>query len=235
MLRVVSYNVHRAIGLDHRQDRERIGEILSALHADVITLQEVESAHGEQHPGQQLEQWAERLSMQYVAGPNMFHETAGYGNGVITRLNVERVQLHNISVERLEPRGIIDLVLTYKGMPIRILSTHFGLKLWERHQQMSHLIGLLYRGRDATLPTILTGDFNEWRWISGFFKKLNQRMPLAAKGRTFPTRWPLLRLDQIWCSAEWSLMDRKVVVTPQTRVASDHLPIYADLMFRAEV
>lgn len=235
MLRVVSYNVHRAVGLDHRQDGKRVGEVLNAMDADVITLQEAESAHSDTHPSQQLEQWAERLNMQYIAGPNLFHDVAGYGNGILTKLHIERVRLHNISVERFEPRGIIDIIVTYMGMPIRVLNTHFGLKLWERREQMSRLIELLYQKPYTTIPTILTGDFNEWRWLSGFFKALNKRMPQAVKGRTFPTRWPLLQLDQIWCSADWSIMGEQVFNTAESRIASDHLPIYADLMFKAEI
>ena len=40
-LRIVTYNIHRGRGLDRRTRPERIAEVLQALDADVIALQEV--------------------------------------------------------------------------------------------------------------------------------------------------------------------------------------------------
>ena len=40
-LRVVTYNIHRAIGMDRRKRPERIARVLSDINADVIALQEV--------------------------------------------------------------------------------------------------------------------------------------------------------------------------------------------------
>jgi endonuclease/exonuclease/phosphatase family metal-dependent hydrolase len=225
MLRIATYNVHRAIGTDRIQDSVRLGNMLATMNADIIALQEVESAHSDTHPAQHLEQWAERLDMQFVAGPSMFSETAAYGNGIITSLAVEQAKLHNISYRRFEPRGVIDLTLRYNQRWIRVLGTHFGLKKGERKTQMQQLLEILRTGPGTSLPTILAGDFNEWRFFSCLFDDLKKTLPRSIKGRTFPARVPILALDHIWYSSEWSVMNKKVFKTRLARRASDHLPL----------
>ena len=42
MLRVITYNIHKAIGVDRRFRPQRIVDILRHYDADVVTLQEVD-------------------------------------------------------------------------------------------------------------------------------------------------------------------------------------------------
>ena len=42
MIRVASYNIRKAVGLDRRRDPERILAILNELGADVVALQEAD-------------------------------------------------------------------------------------------------------------------------------------------------------------------------------------------------
>ena len=41
-LRIITYNIHRAIGLDRRFQPQRIMQILAAHDADIVLLQEVD-------------------------------------------------------------------------------------------------------------------------------------------------------------------------------------------------
>jgi endonuclease/exonuclease/phosphatase family metal-dependent hydrolase len=75
-LRVVSYNIHRCIGLDGKHAPERIAAVLAEMQADIIGLQEVDSwsptlpaADARHH----MEYLAARLRMQAVAGPTILH------------------------------------------------------------------------------------------------------------------------------------------------------------------
>ena len=45
-VKIVSYNVHRAIGRDRRCEPERILGVLREIDADVVALQEVEASDG---------------------------------------------------------------------------------------------------------------------------------------------------------------------------------------------
>jgi endonuclease/exonuclease/phosphatase family metal-dependent hydrolase len=77
------------------------------------------------------------------------------------------------------------------------------------------------------------GDMNEWfpwgrpaRWLHRYFG----RLPLL---RTYPTSFPLFALDQILVYPREALLDLEVIVTPETRIASDHFPLLARIALRA--
>jgi len=50
-----------------------------------------------------------------------------------------------------------------------------------------------------------------------------------APGRSFPAARPIARLDRIALSEGWHLGDAGVHVSPLARLASDHLPVWADV------
>ena len=53
-LRIVTYNIHRSRGMDRRVRPERIAEVLAAIDADIIALQEVSSGRVSRH---RLQTW----------------------------------------------------------------------------------------------------------------------------------------------------------------------------------
>ena len=90
------------------------------------------------------------------------------------------------------------------------------------------------RLRDLTArspgPTVLLGDFNEWWPYSGNLAVLRRHLCLPLAPPTFPSRMPVLCLDRM-AFLDCRLRDRiHRHGTPQSRVASDHLPIWADLV-----
>ena len=46
MIRVASYNIHKAVGTDRKRDPGRVCRALGALKADVVTLQEADMRFG---------------------------------------------------------------------------------------------------------------------------------------------------------------------------------------------
>ena len=57
------------------------------------------------------------------------------------------------------------------------------------------------------------------------FRELKTYFPNCLAPRTFHTRRPLLRYDRIYASEDLQFSDSEVRATPQTRRASDHLPV----------
>jgi endonuclease/exonuclease/phosphatase family metal-dependent hydrolase len=84
--RLVSYDVHDAVGDGGRLDPEAIARAIEAQHADVVALQEV--GRGRPWSGTtDVASWlARRLKMRLVWGPAADHQ---YGNAVLTRLPVK--------------------------------------------------------------------------------------------------------------------------------------------------
>jgi endonuclease/exonuclease/phosphatase family metal-dependent hydrolase len=83
-------------------------------------------------------------------------------------------------------------------------------------------------------PKIILGDFNEWmrglatRTLSSLFDSVDIHAHLKRR-RTYPGFFPVLHLDHIYYEGE---VDVRSVELPRTRkalIASDHLPLVANL------
>ncbi|MGB5234732.1 MAG: endonuclease/exonuclease/phosphatase family protein [Candidatus Macondimonas sp.] len=228
-LRVATYNIHGCVGTDRCFDPARIQGVLAHLAADILALQEVETYHhGEDVLGtyQQDPQW------QVIAGPTLLREQGQYGNALITRLPVLDYALIDLSVASREARSAIHAVLAHEGARLQVVATHLGLRPAERRHQVRTLLEALQRSDTQADASLLLGDFNEWflagrplRWLHRHFGRGVSMPP------TFPSRWPLFRLDRIWASAPARLTDVRVLRTAQSRCASDHLPLLGELRF----
>jgi endonuclease/exonuclease/phosphatase family metal-dependent hydrolase len=78
---------------------------------------------------------------------------------------------------------------------------------------------------------MLLGDLNEWlplgrplRWLHAYFGR-----PPAV--RSFPALLPLMALDRIWVRPRRHLLSVQAHRSPASRVASDHLPVTAEISF----
>lgn len=224
-LALASYNIHRCFGTDRKYLPTRIVDVIRALDSDIVGLQEVD-IHLLVDGRPQLDFLAESLGMEAVAGPNFQDHRGHFGNAILTRLPVLETRRIDLSVGRREPRGALDAVLELDGAPIRVVVTHLGLRASERRFQVRRLMHVLDHG-DVTMPTIVMGDFNEWKPNHGALKRLNRRFGQPLSPRTFPSRFPILPLDRIWVWPQEGLKRAGVYATPLTRVASDHLPLRA--------
>jgi endonuclease/exonuclease/phosphatase family metal-dependent hydrolase len=228
----VSYNVHSCVGMDKKYDPERIARILRELNADIAGLQEVDSRY---HPGtgsdRQLRMLAEMTGLEAVAGPSGWGEGRDFGNALLTRYPIRKVQHHSLSVAGLEPRGALDVYLDIHGAPLRLIVTHLGLRGSERRKQVKKMISLMH---PPITGVILMGDFNEWGSLHrSLGRSINKVLGHSVRIRTFPSRYPVFALDRIWVYPPNLLSEIQPYNTPQTRIASDHLPLKA--VIRAQV
>lgn len=226
-LSLATYNIHRCFGGDGLYTPERTVEVLAALDADVIGLQEVDMrllVDGRA----QLEYFAETLGLTAIAGPNLKGRRGKFGNAVLTRLPVVSSRLVDLSVRHFEPRGAIFAELQGAGGVVRVVLTHLGLNMAERRLQIRKLLAAL----DTCVPprpTVIMGDFNEWRPTRGALRQLDRRFGAALAMRTFPARLPLLPLDRVWVWPVQGLRGLAVHATSLSRQASDHLPLRAEV------
>jgi len=138
-------------------------------------------------------------------------------------LDVRRVDL---TVYRREPRAAIDADVDVDGAVVRVIVTHLGLLPGERRIQVQRLLEVL-RVHESS-ATVLCGDINEWFAVGRPLRWLNARLGRAAAVRTFPTFCPVFALDRLWVSPG-SAAAVRAHVSPNSRVASDHLPLVADI------
>lgn len=224
---LASYNIHRCFGTDRKYQPERTVQALRSLEADVIALQEVDMRllADDRH---QLEFLADSMGMGCIAGPNIQDHRGVFGNALLTRFPIERVRLLDLSVRRFEPRGAILAHLDIHGATVLVAATHLGLNAAERRLQVRALLRAIADEADGQ-PTIVMGDFNEWKPNHGALRSLNRRFGQSMMPRTFPSRFPVLPLDRLWVWPRAGLRQFAVFATPLTRVASDHLPIRGEV------
>jgi endonuclease/exonuclease/phosphatase family metal-dependent hydrolase len=224
ILRVGTYNLHSCVGGDRRYDPERTLRVLRELDADVLALQEV---GGYLHDGvEQIHFFEQKLGMHAMAGPNLTRRGTQFGNALLVRGKVLRSQLVDLKVLPFEPRGAIDAVVETGLGRLRVVATHLGLFPRERRRQIEILAKMLEQEPQAL--TVFMGDFNIFGPERTVLKRIGapRRLP---KLYSFPARLPLMSLDRIWTIPNERLMTRAVHRTALSRIASDHLPVVADI------
>lgn len=224
-MRVTTYNIHRAIGGDGRQDPRRVANVLWEIAADVVALQEVNFRSD--IPDNVLEKLAAVTGLDYIAGATLEDERGHYGNAVLTRRQPSSVSHHDISVPGREPRGAIELDFREGGITTRIVATHLGLRPGERRAQLGQLMPLFER--DPPDVAILLGDLNEWFLYGQPLRRLRRAFGSAPAPATFPARLPVFALDRLWVRPISLIRSVSAHRSRLATEASDHLPLVADL------
>lgn len=232
-LRIASYNVHKGVGTDLRRDPKRTIAVLREIGADLVALQEVDRRFGLRTGVLDLERLAEETDLTVVpldrrlgAGASGWH-----GNLLLVR-GAEVEDAYPLTLPGLEPRGAIVADLRLAGQRLRVISAHLGLLRQSRLVQARFLAEHLGGADDR--PTILMGDFNEWR-LGANCGLMPLRRGLRAVKRSaetvpsFPALRPMLPLDRIIGCRRAEITGIAPHLTPLSRLASDHLPITARL------
>ena len=115
-----------------------------------------------------------------------------------------------------------------EGGPLRVFATHLGLGRIERRFQTMQLAKLI-DAMDPKQPCLILGDMNEWFGSSRHLRWLDRRLGPSGRACTFPSRYPLFKLDRVWIRPREALLDVTAHDTPLARRASDHLPLRASL------
>jgi endonuclease/exonuclease/phosphatase family metal-dependent hydrolase len=241
-LRVATYNIHKCRGLDRRTRPARIVEVLRELDADVIALQEVLSRQDNRIEEDHARFIAAQLGLHYRSGHNRKIGDGLYGNVLLSRFPLRAVCNYDISTRGREPRGCLRVDASMPGGALlHIFNVHLGTALRERRKQARILVSPDVLNRpDLTGPRIVLGDFNEW--TRGLATRLLRAHFVAAdlhqypkRSRTYPGLLPFLHLDHIYFDPALRLHHLRLHRTRRTLVASDHLPLVAELSLEVPV
>jgi endonuclease/exonuclease/phosphatase family metal-dependent hydrolase len=230
-LRVATYNIRKAIGQDARRDPERILKVVADLGADVVALQEADY----RFKGRQaiFDPDAIRVATGLAVVP-MTHGHSGigwHGNFLLAAPRLLVADAGPIHLPGLEPRGAVRADFVVDGRPLRLVAAHLGLIGIHRRRQADALVAAAEPENGHA--TIVMGDFNGWGRARYSLEPLERTMQEAPCGRSFPSNRPLARLDRIYFGGPLALVDCGVVRSPETRVASDHLPAVAEFVMAA--
>lgn len=226
-LRVASYNIHRAVGTDRRQDSARIAAVIAEMEADIIGLQEVEWQHDHGSDESQFEYLTHLPGYRAIAGPNIRDHRGHYGNVLLTRLPARQVRQVDLSEPKREPRGAIDVEFGKASADLRVIVTHFGLGTRERWRQAMRLRDVI--SERPAVPTLILGDLNDWLPGNPTLRPLLRLCDSTPRPASYPSSWPVLALDRILAFGLPSKPDVRAHASPLARAASDHLPITATI------
>jgi len=230
-LRVATYNIHRCRGLDGRTSPSRIADVIRTIDPDIIALQEVVGASP--RSAGHAEELGAQLGMGWVMAPARHLRHALFGNVVLSRLPILHHAQYDLSWKTCEPRCCQRVDIAVGSHTLHLYNVHLGTAYLERRYQASRLVSFVH-DRRVGQPKIVLGDFNEWARglatdiLAQRLDSVDLRKHLRRK-RTYPGFFPILHLDHIYFEGRVEVMKVTLPRDRLTLVASDHLPLVADL------
>ncbi len=228
MIKVASYNMRKAIGTDRRRRPERVIEVLNEVGADVIALQEADRRFGARLsaiPPYMLDEHSDYKPVPFAAR----HGSMGWhGNALLVRKDAEILGCEMLHLPSLEPRGAVMAEVAVGGTRLRVVGMHLDLSgLWRRRQ--AHAILAHLAAKNESMATVMMGDLNEWSANGGCLRDFSHHHRFADCGRSFHARRPVAQLDRIMVSDALEVVESGAHHSMLSRVASDHLPIWATI------
>ena len=224
-IKIASYNLQKCVGLDLRRRPDRSLQVIDALDADVVVLQEADKRLPPRPaalPHEMIEHSGWRIVPFGAPGGSL----GWHGNAMLVRRHITILQTAHVELPGLEPRGAIRADLGTAIGPLRVIGLHLGLIRRYRLLQIASISRAL---RDLPeMATLWAGDFNDW----GNGRALDtaaQGVVFLPPSPSFPAPRPVAALDRFAACPRLVANDQGTYAARPARVASDHLPIWVNL------
>ena len=237
---VLSMNVHKGLSPLHRYATiHQLREKMRSHHPDLLFLQELQQEHRgrvrrfSQWPLAELTHFlSEDFWHDWHYGKNVEYRDGHHGNAILSKHPQQKGKNYDISAYRFESRGLLHSITRLEGMdqPIHCFCVHWALFERGRERQLEaiirHIQVLTQNG-----PTIVAGDFNDWRnrvsapmKAAGFDEVFE--LLTGSPAKTFPSVKPLLPMDRIYVRG---IKVHSADILHEWLKLSDHLGITAEL------
>jgi endonuclease/exonuclease/phosphatase family metal-dependent hydrolase len=250
-LRVMCWNIRHGLGNDGCVDLQRIARVIRESGAQIVALQEVDRGWARSGGADQASDLADALGMHHVFAANLVLPDAGYGipaeygTAILSEWPIASSSNAALPARHSsERRGLLTASITHpeRGeLVVACTHLHWGStatpaeSIAERAEQVAAIIETL---QPAPAPTLLMGDFNAapdspelaaLRDPASGFRDAWALVHGDQPGYTIPIDHPARRIDHIWLGDGVTCSSIRVQVTADTRLASDHFPVVADL------
>ncbi len=233
-MRVLSYNIHKGIGgADRRYNLRRVIDLLEWYNPDLICLQEVDRGVRRSHYDDQpriLKEYFNAVGCVYQM--NVHLKRGGYGNVLLSRWPLSSQHRLSLTFRNRKPRGAVLAVVETPEGPLHLVCVHLGLGERERWWQMRRLLRHHLFRQAAHLPTLIVGDFNDWRNRLSKAHLAEQRFIQVtsppSRFRSFPAVLPVGSLDKAFVRGPIRVVHARIGRGQLARQASDHLPLVID-------
>jgi len=238
-LKVMSFNIHHAVGEDNVLDLERIARIIEESNTDIVGLQEVDNHWSSRSDFQdQAKLLAERLGMFYTYAANLDYEPLNegderrqYGTAILSKYPIIASENHSLTkIGNTEQRGLLEATINVKGNHLHFYNTHLALTSAEREIQINEVVKIANQSEG---PKVILGDLNatpesnEMKAMYANYLDVFADQPTAF---TYSAENPTKRIDYIFTSNDIETVNTEVIQS----LASDHLPITAEIVLDRE-
>jgi endonuclease/exonuclease/phosphatase family metal-dependent hydrolase len=245
-LRAVTYNIHSCVNMDGKVLPQRVAKVIRRFDPDVVALQEVDADIPRTHGMHQSKVIGEYLKMNYFFFPVVTNGWQKYGLAILSRFAFQEIHcdwlpgLYPKLNLNLQKRGVIQAILKTTAGPVHFFNTHLSLFKPERRKQIKALLGDQWLSAiPHNEPVIFCGDLNAGP-LSPVYRRLSRHLNDVQKiskhprvsRPTFHSRKPLLRIDHIFVSSHFKIQKVEVPNSKESRLASDHLPVFVELVLK---
>lgn len=235
--RVMTYNVHSCVGTDGALSPARVAEVIARAAPDVVALQELDIGQARSASVHQPNWLAERLQMFAHFTPARCCNEGHYGNAILTRHPFSVLSEGGLRRRRDEERAVQWLKVQMGGVEVSVLNTHLSIHFRDRLLQIEQLLGTEWLAKaERDVPLVICGDLNSSQF-SPIYRRLRRDLVDAQRANrsralpTWPSRLPFLRIDHLFTSPDIRVVRCEVLRDALSMVASDHLPLLAELSY----
>jgi endonuclease/exonuclease/phosphatase family metal-dependent hydrolase len=242
-MRVLTVNTHKGFTpFNRRFILPELRDAVRTTSADVVFLQEVLGSHAKH--ARRFLNWPEVPHYEFLAdtiwpefayGRNAVYPNGHHGNALLSKYPILEYENLDVSLSEAEKRGLLHCKLRVpQGADMHVVCVHFGLSEAHRRAQTRLLCDRVRGWVPDPAPLVVAGDFNDWRLhahatlagdcgLREAFAELQDGVP-----KTFPARWPLLRLDRVYLRNAVPRHAEVLSTRPWSHL-SDHAPLAVEL------
>jgi endonuclease/exonuclease/phosphatase family metal-dependent hydrolase len=222
-LRLMSYNIRNAKGMDNKTDYDRTALVLKQANADIIALQELDSVTKRNGGENVIKVLADKTVLFDVFGAAINYQGGKYGVGILSKQ--KPLHYYTIPLPGKEEERVL-LVAEFKKYVI--FCTHLSLTGADR---LTSVTIINEQAAKFKKPIYLLGDLNA-EPTSDAIKNLKIKWTmLSSEAPTFPAPVPTKCIDYIFTynNNKIKVISNKVLDEPLT---SDHRPVLVEVKKR---
>lgn len=236
---VATYNIHARQDTDNLGNLGAIVRVIARYDPDIVALQEINSNLFWAKRIDQARLIAEDLGMNFQPDPPRQEDQGPYANAVLSRHPMRMIRaerLPGLPDHHFPIRSALWVQVRIGDDIIQVINTHLGHHSRERLRQAEALLGSDWtRNPRCRPPLVLCGDFNApprseaYRLLCRTFHDAQGRLEAGHPQNTWPSRFPLRRIDHVFISRDLWVRKISVPKSSLARKASDHLPLIVEL------
>ena len=228
-LRILSYNIHHAEGVDGKLDIPRIAQVILSVDPDLVALQEVDKNTIRTGKVNQDIELSRLTKMNSVFGSNITFQGGQYGNAILSKFPIIKNKNFLLpNVDSGEQRGLLQSQIQISNKEnILFFSTHLDHRRSDTERLASAKAINQIISLDNKSPAILAGDFNDdpdsptLNELGKVWLRTNKKIL-----RTIPASKPSRQIDYIFVQPKerWKIIESQIL---DEDIASDHRAIFS--------